>query len=80
MTEFETQVLRYLKSIREETHAMLALLSQEYVGEDPSERCPECGSAKIEDTSTTEGKRITCLDCTKSTWPNGRAPEVNANG
>lgn len=40
--------------------------------------CPHCGADRLEDTSTSEGPRMTCLTCGKSfaTTPQ----EVAANG
>lgn len=70
LTDFETLVLRQLKTIREEVHEIRALVLAQ-AGEEPEPACPNCGNTELEDTST-NAPRITCVGeqgCGKSFDP-----------
>lgn len=74
MADFERIVLAQLKALREEVHEMRALMADE--GE-PEPTCPYCGHTELEDTSTPDVPRTTCVGdgCGRSF-----NPEVSVDG
>lgn len=46
------------------------------LSDDDAERCPECGSQDLEDTSAMGDKRVTCHGCEKSFRPEHAATEA----
>lgn len=80
----DIQMLKVLAEIRDELRGIrYALEAQAEPAEDdqPITVCPFCAMGqgdRLEDTSTSRGKRTTCLECGKSFGPG--AEEVRADG
>lgn len=78
--KWQADVLKELRAMRQELHAVHALLALQ-MGDEGVEVVsvcadPLCASTNVEDTSTAgEGVRLTCLTCGKSF-----KPEVVSNG